>query len=270
MDTLMKAIQFEVENLLQETKVSVDRTLGIGISLPGTVNEETKLLKIAPNIGIKNIDFTQYEPFFQFPLFVENDANLAAMAELTLGIAKTMRDLVYIYVLPIGIGCGIVVEGEICRGKNKRAGEVSHMTVASYGKQCLCGRRDCWELYASANVLLTMYREKTGKNIHTIEDFFASLEKYEPAATEVFDTYLEYLALGIQNIMLIQDPHYIIIGGVLSRFEKFFLEPLQEKIFATNSFYTNNDVTIMWSLLKEDGPILGASLLPFERIFFSP
>jgi predicted NBD/HSP70 family sugar kinase len=268
-DTLMKAIQLEVDSLLQEKKIPVERMLGIGFSLPGTVNEETKFLKIAPNIGIKNIDFTKYEPLFQVPLFVENDANLAAVAELTLGIARTMRNLVYIHILSVGIGCGIVVEGEIYRGRNKRAGEISHMTVASYGKQCSCGRRDCWELYASANALVTMYREKTGKDIYTLEDFFALLKKYEPAAAEVFDKYLEDLALGIQNLILIQDPHDIIIGGILSRFEEFFLEPLQEKIFVENNLYTSNDVTIMWSTLKEDGPILGASLLPFKKIFFA-
>lgn len=268
-DTLMKAIQLEVDSLLQEKKIPVERMLGIGISLPGTVNEETKFLKIAPNIGIKNVDFAKYEPLFQVPLFVENDANLAAVAELTLGIARTMRNLVYIHILSVGIGCGIVVEGEIYRGRNKRAGEISHMTVASYGKQCSCGRRDCWELYASANVLVTMYREKTGKDIYTLEDFFVLLKKYEPAAAEVFDKYLEDLALGIQNLILIQDPHDIIIGGILSRFEEFFLEPLQEKIFVENNLYTSNDVTIMWSTLKEDGPILGASLLPFKKMFFA-
>lgn len=268
-DALMKAIQLEVDSLLQEKKIPVERMLGIGISLPGTVNEETKFLKIAPNIGIKNIDFAKYELLFQVPLFVENDANLAAVAELTLGIAKTMRNLVYIHILSVGIGCGIVVEGEIYRGRNKRAGEISHMTVASYGKQCSCGRRDCWELYASANALVTMYREKTGKDIYTLEDFFALLKKYEPAAAEVFDKYLEDLALGIQNLILIQDPHDIIIGGILSRFEEFFLEPLQEKIFVENNLYTSNDVTIMWSTLKEDGPILGASLLPFKKMFFA-
>lgn len=266
-DKLTTAIREEINSILLEQEIPVRKMLGVGISLPGTTNEETKFLKIAPNLGIRNLDFTKYEPLFELPLFVENDANIAAMAELTLGIAKTMRNLVYISVLPKGIGCGIVVGGHIYRGRNKRAGELSHMTIASQGRQCPCGRHDCWELYASTDVLVTMYREKTGKDIQEVQEFFAALRKYEPAAAEVFDKYLEYLALGIQNIILIQDPHYVIIGGVLSLFEEFFLEPLQEKVFVENNFYDTANVEIMCSMLKEDASILGASLLPFEKIF---
>jgi predicted NBD/HSP70 family sugar kinase len=112
-----------------------------------------------------------------------------------------------------------------------------------------------------------MYREQTGKAISSVEDFFALLAKYERAAVEVFDEYLDHLATGIRNIILIQDPQYVIIGGILSMFEEFFLEPLQEKVFVENSFYDRSDVRIMCSTLKKDASILGASLLPFERIF---
>jgi predicted NBD/HSP70 family sugar kinase len=200
-------------------------------------------------------------------LFIENDANVAAMAELILGIAKEMRNLVYLCVLPQGVGAGIVVGGHLYKGKNKRAGEISHMTVASHGKRCSCGRSDCWELYASANTLLKRYEEKTGKTLAELHDFFSALKRYELPAVEVFDEYLDYLALGIQNLILIQDPHYVIIGGVISPFEEIFLEPLKEKVFAENDFYDVQDVKVMCSTLKENATILGASLLPFENIF---
>ena len=75
------------------------------------------------------------------------------------------------------------------------------------------------------------------------------------------------LILGIQNILLIQDSHYFIIGGILSLFEEFFLEPLQDKVFTENIFYDRTDVQIMCSTLKKDASILGASLLPLERVF---
>jgi predicted NBD/HSP70 family sugar kinase len=266
-DALMLDIQHHVEGILLDRQILLHKVLAIGISLPGTVNEETKLLKIAPNLGIKNVEFTKYEPLFQLPLFIENDANAAAMAELTLGIAKTMQNIVYLLILPQGIGGGIVVGGHLYRGRNKRAGEFSHMMIASQGRQCSCGRLDCWEMYAAANALVKMYREKTGKDITSVKDFFAALKRYDPAAVEIFDKYLEYLALGIQNIILIQDPHYVIIGGVISPFEEIFLESLQEKVFVENSFYDRNDVQIICSTLKEDASILGASLLPFEKIF---
>ncbi len=134
----------------------------------------------------------------QLPLFLENDANAAAIAELVLGIAKEMRNLVFLCVLPQGIGAGIVVDGHLYKGKNKRAGEISHTTIASTEKICSCGRRDCWELYASGNTLLTRYQEKTGKVLGSLEEFFVVLKRYELAAVKVFDEYLDYLALGIR------------------------------------------------------------------------
>jgi predicted NBD/HSP70 family sugar kinase len=272
-DALMQEIYHQVESVLLDSKIPAQKVLGIGFSLPGTTDKETGLLKIAPNlmkrsiVKLRNVDFTKHESLFRLPLFIENDANAAAMAELTLGIAKAMQNLVFLSILSHGIGGAIVVGGHLYQGKNKRAGEFSHMKISSHGRRCFCGRRDCWELYASLNVLVTMYREQTGDTICSIKDFFALLAKYERAAVEVFDEYLDHLATGIQNIILIQDPHYVIIGGILSLFEEFFLEPLQEKVFVENSFYNRTDVQIMCSTLKEDASILGASLLPLERIF---
>jgi len=103
--------------------------------------------------------------------------------------------------------------------------------------------------------------------ISSVNDFFTFLKEYDRTAVEVFDEYLDHLATGIQNIILIQDPHYVIIGGILSLFEAFFLEPLQEKVFVENIFYDRSDAQIMCSTLKEDASILGASLLPLERVF---
>jgi len=275
-DALMQEVHRQVGSVLLDSKIPVQKVLGIGFSLPGATNEETGELKSAPNllkqsiIQLRNINFAKYESLFQLPLFIENDANAAAVAELTLGIAKIMRNMVFLSILSYGIGGGIVVGGQLYRGKNKRAGEFSHMKIASHGRRCFCGRHDCWELYASLNALTTMYREKTGKALVSIDEFFAFLKQYERAALEIFDEYLEHLADGVQNVILIQDPHYVIIGGKLSLYEEFFLEALQKKVFVENSFYGRADVQIMCSSLQEDASILGASLLPFERLFSSP
>jgi predicted NBD/HSP70 family sugar kinase len=274
-DALMQEIYHQVESVLLDSKIPVQKVLGIGFSLPGTTDKETGLLKIAPNlmkrsiVKLRNVNFTKYESLFRLPLFIENDANAAAMAELTLGIATAMQNLIFLSILSYGIGGAIVVGGNLYQGKNKRAGEFSHMKISSHGRKCFCGRHDCWELYASLNVLMVRYREQTGRAISSVKDFFALLAKYERAAVEIFDEYLDHLAAGIQNIILIQDPHYVIIGGILSMFEEFFLEPLQERVFVENSFYTRSDVQIMCSTLKKDASILGASLLPLERIFSS-
>jgi predicted NBD/HSP70 family sugar kinase len=267
MDGVMSLVRQEVETILSEDKVPASQVLGIGFSLPGTVNEKARFLKLAPNLGLKNVDFTHYKGLFEYPLFIENEANAAAFAELKLGRARGMLNLVYVSILPKGIGTGVVVGGHLYRGENRRAGEYGHTTVASHGRICSCGRKDCWELYASGNVLLTAYEAKNGKHLKGTGEFFTEVEQGNPVAAEVLDTYLEYLAVGIQDIILVQDPHYVIIGGVLNPFQEHFLEALREKVFVENNFYDSRELEIMCSDLQADASILGVALLAIDRKF---
>lgn len=256
-----------IENAMSELSIPKEKILGIGFSLPGTVNEEERVLEIAPNLGVKNIDFKQFSDILHFPLYIENEANAAAYAELTLGIAKQMRNLVYVSITH-GIGAGIVIQDHLYKGKNKRAGEFGHMTVVAGGKQCKCGKNGCWELYASDRALLADYNHRTKHKITCLKDFLVLLQNHDILAQQVWDSYLDYLAIGIQNIILVLDPHYVIIGGEISQFEDMLLEPLKEKIFIKNSFYGRDDIKILLSKLKEDSSILGASLLPLQKLFF--
>jgi len=269
MDRLMKVIQQETERILADHALHASRVLGIGFSLPGVVDEERCLLKIAPNLGLKQVEFAQYAPLFPFPMFLENEANAAAMAELKLGVAKEMRNLVYVSVLSEGIGTGIIVGGQLYRGKNKRAGEYGHTNIMPHGLPCSCGRRGCWERYASGNVLLHGYAERTGATLSDLSEFFARLSANDEAAAAVFETYVDYLAIGIQDILFAQDPHYIYVGGVLSPFKEQILEPLQQRIFVENMFYSQQDVAIRWTTLQANASILGAALLSCERMFHS-
>ena len=149
---IIKHISIVTQRILVERRIQTDRVLGIGISLPGVVNERKKVLELAPNLapelGMHDLDFKKYEPLFPFPLYVENEANAAAFAELILGIAQQKRNLVYLS-MNRGIGAGIVVRGHIYKGNNKRAGAVGHCSVGQDGIRCSCGMIDCWEIYAA-------------------------------------------------------------------------------------------------------------------------
>ena len=93
-----------------------------------------------------------------------------------------------------------------------------------------------------------------------------ALYEHEPAVLETFDEYLEYLALGIEDIILVQDPHYVILGGILTPFAEVVLPPLQEKIFRENNFYDGTDRKVMCSTLHGNSVILGAALLPCQGV----
>ena len=106
----------------------------------------------------------------------------------------------------------------------------------------------------------------TGETV-TVDDIFARVKSGEMAAQQALDRYVGYVAVGIRNILLIQDPHYLILGGVLSRFDEVFLSLLRKKIFTGHAILQQNDVQIICASLKEDAAILGAALLPMEKIY---
>lgn len=270
-DEIIKHISIATEKILVDKRIPTDRVLGIGISLPGTVNERKKILELAPNLspqlGMHDLDFKKYEKLFPFSLYVENEANAAAFAELLLGIAQKKRNLVYLSVNR-GIAAGIVVRGHIYKGNNKRAGAVGHFAVPSKGIRCTCGMIDCWEIYAASGALIRNYNQESEFQIEDTKEFLSRLQNKDSLAIQIWESYLDHLSLGINNILLCYDPHYIIIGGEISEFGDLVIEPLKERVFNRNTFYEKQDVEILLSLLKENSSLLGAALLPFQKLLY--
>jgi predicted NBD/HSP70 family sugar kinase len=273
-ENIMSRISEIVNNHIIENKLSTDKILGIGFSLPGTVDEDKLTMELAPNMNFKNINFNKYRNNFDFPIYIENEANAAAFGEMILGIGKEMKNLIYISITQ-GIGTGIVIQDHLYKGKNKRAGEFGHMTIVPNGKQCNCGRKGCWELYASENILIDKYNDEIesrtdnpAAQIVSLDQFFTNVELHDSRALTILKEYLYYLSIGIQNIIFGLDPHYIIIGGSLSKFSDYFIEDLNELVFDKNNLFDYGDNKLFASKLKEDASILGASILPLQTMFF--
>jgi predicted NBD/HSP70 family sugar kinase len=263
---LLANICAEIEGMINKNQLQRERVLGIGFSVPGTVNEEALVLELAPNLSLKNINFKELSEKLQLPVYIENEANAAAFAELRLGVAKDMRNLVYVSITE-GMGTGIVVQDYLYKGKNKRAGEFGHMTIVKDGRGCKCGRKGCWERYASEGALLEAYSHEICKDIN-LESFFQELAKGQSTAVRLWDEYLDYLAAGLQNIILILDPHYIVIGGPISGYEEFLIKPLREKVFIENSFFSAGDTKIFTAKFQSRASTIGAALLPLQKVFF--
>ena len=266
LDNIIEKVHEIINNVLDEKKISHKNILGIGFALPGTVNEENLILELAPNIDMKNVDFSRFIQLLQFPIYIENEANCAAFGELNLGIAKKMRNLVYISINE-GIGAGVVIQDYLYKGKNKRAGELGHMTIVPNGKPCNCGRKGCLEQYASKKSLMDEYNAKSSKPVDSLKEFFSRVEQKESLAMLELEKYISFLAIGIQNIVLVLDPHYVVLGGEISDFADYYLEALKEKVFVENSFYDSTNLKIFTSKLKKDSSILGAALLPLQKLF---
>ncbi|MBU3158261.1 ROK family transcriptional regulator [Clostridium frigoris] len=259
-------IKKEINNIISINDIPLYKILGIGFSLPGTVNEEELILKNAPNLKLKNICFKNFERDFPVPIFIENEANASAYAEAFINFNYVKSSLVFISITE-GIGTGIIITDNVYKGFNKRAGEFGHMTIMKDGKQCNCGKKGCWELYASKKALLDEY--KTAYNIknNSLKDFM-EMSKTDNKAKKILNTYLEFLAEGIKNIILILDPGCIIIDGEISEYKSLIETELIDKIFKQNDFYDKKECNVSFSNLEGNASILGAAFLPMRKLFF--
>lgn len=265
-EKLILKIRKEVDYIVGTHNIDTQKILGIGFSLPGTVNEKKLLLENAPNLKLKNICFKEFQDDFQFPIFIENEANASAYAEAFVNFNSIINSLVFISITE-GIGTGIIISDNLYKGHNKRAGEFGHMTILKDGDQCNCGKKGCWELYASQKALINKYKKAFGDDGKNL-DYFLGLVQNDQKAKKILDEYLEYLAEGIKNIILMLDPRNIIIGGEISHYKTLIEKDLKDKVFEKNSFYNEEECKISFSELQGDASILGATLLPMEKLFF--
>lgn len=265
-ESLIFEINDEIENLISINGIQREKILGIGFSLPGTVNEERLLLENAPNLNLKNISFKEYEDIFKFPLYIENEANASADAEAFINFSNIRNSLIFLSITE-GVGAGIIIGENVYNGYNKRAGEFGHMTIVKDGKQCSCGKKGCWELYASKKALSNEYKRVFNNKDMNLREFF-ELSKDDLKAKEILSNYLDCLAEGIKSIILMLDPENIILGGEICNYKTLIEEDLKNKIFEENSFYNEKDCKILFSDLNENASIFGAVLLSMKNLFY--
>jgi glucokinase len=214
----------------------------MGLGVPGVV-DRSGILRGAPNLpcAVDAPILDLLEQRVGAPVTIENDANCALWAEARLGAGRGASDVVMV-ALGTGIGGAIMVGGELRVGSQGFAGEPGHMVVAAGGVHCPCGRRGCWERYASGAGLAWLAGEAAsagaaprilelaGGDPAAIrgEHVTAAADQADPDALAVFDRFAEWLALGLGSLMNILDPDLVILGGGLASQSRHYLDRVQE------------------------------------------
>ena len=204
-----------------------DKVVGIGIGIPGTFNKETGVIVNTPNLPLWN-DFHLKEFMEErCKLYVKivNDADAAALAEAKFGVAKDYN-FVLMITLGTGVGGGIVINKNLYNGNLGMGAELGHMVIELDGRECGCGRKGCFEAYASATALNKLTKEATDANpkslLHKVcEDnggidatvAFNAEKMGDPIAKEVVDNYVKYLSEGLLNYCNILRPNVIVLSG---------------------------------------------------------
>lgn len=263
---ILLRVEAEIEALLQGAGAPREKVAGVGISLPGLVDEDRLILEYAPNIGVKDFDFARFQERLGLKLFIENEANVAAYAEIETGKTAAMRNVVCVSITD-GVGTGIIIDQHIYKSSRKKAGEFGHMRVTGEDIQCNCGRTGCWELIASKKALLKYYSEATGRRAASLEAVFDAAHLETPEVQGALEKYIDGLFIGIENIILGLNPEYVIIGGELGRYGKPLLDLMNRPNHMKSNFVEYEGSKVVFSELGDQGSLIGAALLPFEELF---
>ena len=215
-------IREKLECFLADTE-NPERILGIGISVPGIIKPEEKMLLKSHALQLENYSLSFLEQAFSLPVYFENDANAAMMAENL----DAYKNALYLS-LNNTLGGAFCIDGKLIPGENQKAGEFGHMILIPEGKRCYCGKLGCADAYCSANAL-------TDESHQTFEQFMQCLEEKEINAEQIWQEYLKNLAILISNLRMAYDMD-IILGGEVGGYLSDYMIPLGEKVMEYNGF----------------------------------
>ncbi len=205
---------------------------GIGVSATGQVDDRTGVI-IGTNGKIRNYEGGQIvremQAAFGIPTAALNDANAAVLGEHFRGAARGEQDVIMI-TLGTGVGGGIIMNGELYGGSRGIAGELGHFTLYQDGAPCACGKRGCYESYASTSALVheaEMLLGETGLNGRKL---FERAEAGEEAVQVVLDRWIDDIAAGLTGLVHIFNPRLLVVGGGVSEQETLLMQPLRERV----------------------------------------
>lgn len=246
----------------------------VGVGSPGTVDSKNGVIVYSNNIAWENVPLgPAISKRLQKPVYVTNDANAAALGESFVGAGKAYKDVMFI-TLGTGVGGGIILNGTLFEGNKSAGAEIGHMVIRTNGEKCTCGRKGCFETYASATALIRQTKKAMLKNKDSLlweicngdinevngKTVFDGLEQADKTSKTVIKNYVSYLAEGICNLANIFRPEIVLLGGGISAGADDFLPALRRKV--NRSLFGGTKycpVKIDKATLGNDAGILGSA-----------
>ncbi|AGB18328.1 ROK family protein [Thermoanaerobacterium thermosaccharolyticum] len=261
--------------LIKRCGLDISDVESMGIGVPGVADNEKGIVLRAVNLYWTKVPLVkEIHKYIDIPINMDNDANVAALAEGIFGAGKGTNSSVTI-TLGTGVGSGFILNGKVFNGAHHFAPELGHIVLGDNGVMCNCGKIGCFETYASATALIregkkvamkdsnSLILKLAGGEIESItaKNVIDAAKQFDEAAMMIFNDYVKYLAMGIVNIINILDPEVIIIGGGVANAGDFLLKPLKEEVSKNILFKDLPYADIKKAELGNDAGIIGASIL---------
>lgn len=261
-ESIIAIAKENINKILNNKEISIDKLLGIGISIPGTVDSEEGIIKNCYLLGAENYNLKKSFEEFNTTIYIDNEANLSAYYEF-LNKKDILSNLLYVSITD-GLGLGIIIDGKIYRGSNNAAGEMGHIKIIIGGKSCKCGSQGCLESYTSKNVLIEDFNEISNEKLNDIEEFISLFEKGDKTTKEVLERYFNILGIGIANLTMLLDPSSVVLGGDINSLLKENIDVLRSIVYKDNLFTNEENCKIDVTEFKESY-LLGAAMVPLEE-----
>ena len=272
-DEIVKDMVFLSKQLIKDAELELNDIEAVGIGCPGTINFETGEVIYSNNIKMEHYMLAkEFQKYLNLPVKIDNDANCAAMGEY---IVSGNNVPIFMFItLGTGVGSGLILNGNVFRGFNGAASEAGHITLVSGGEPCTCGKRGCWETYASVTALIRQTKVAMEKNpeslMHEIakaegkisgRTSFDAAKQGDKAAQAVVKQYAQYVADGIVSVENVLQPDIISVGGGISREGEYLLQPVCEYAAANgfNKFMPKTKIVTAQSF--NDAGIIGAAMI---------
>ena len=276
-DEIFDDIADVCEEAVKAAGLTMEDIDSVGMGTPGTVNQDG-IIEFANNLAFNNVPArTMLAKRINKPeekVFIENDANCAALGEAYAGCGNGAKDFVAV-TLGTGVGSGVIIGGKIVNGVNYPGGECGHMVIVVDGEQCSCGRKGCWEAYASATALIRQTKkameEYPDSLMHKLakeegkvsgRTAFDAMRLGDIAGIKVVDDYIKYVACGLINIVNALQPEIICIGGGICNEGETLMKPLRRFVQSERySIHSKIQTKIVKAELGNDAGVIGAALL---------
>ena len=261
--------------VLAESGHALEEIHSVGVGIPGMQDPRTGRIPFCTNLGWHDVPLVELlQQEIDKPVYVNNDATVAGLAESIAGVSAGTKNSVFI-TLGTGVGGGVVLDGKLFMGPHGIATEVGHMITVAGGEMCTCGNRGCWERYASATAIIregrrfaeahrdfALFRAVNG-NLDQIEarTVIDLAKAGDPDCEKLFDDYVYHLTVGLINLINLYDPEIIALGGGVSKAGTFLLDKVNALLPEMIFFKTMPHARIELARLGNDAGIIGAAML---------
>ncbi|MFZ5989225.1 MAG: ROK family protein [Bacillota bacterium] len=278
-EKVMDVIRIEINKIVEERSISVERLLGIGMSVPGIVDPGSCKVVLAPDLGWENVSVKDQFPDFKgIKVYVENEAMASAISENWMGCCQGTSDFICINIKS-GLYSGIFIDGRPYRGAGGKSGEIGHIVVDEHGPRCVCGNYGCLITKASTKPMVEqakkLVRQGIVSKLNEIEDIEEISVEFivecardgDEAARHILLESARFFGIAISNIVNILNPQKIVLGKEFLKYSDIVLDYIKEIVMIRARKQPAQDVEITVSGLGERASVLGAAIIPL-KVFF--